>query len=148
MENDKRALTEKFEEFFGRNGDRWFLQSWVDAVHGPDIVEEIGDTKDKIVVEDVESVSKNIIVALSHHKDARGAGKYSEGTGGQLVADVMDSVVRDIELLAYSDSSGGASEESLDGVADWGEENTSQEKLSKACQDPRLVNAGIKHFGF
>ena len=52
MENYERTLAEKCEEFFGRDGDCRLLQSWVDAVHGPDIVEEIRDTKDKIVVED------------------------------------------------------------------------------------------------
>jgi len=148
MENYERTLAEKCEELFGRNGYCRLVQSGVDAVHGPDIVEEIRDTKDKIVVEDIESLSKNVIVALSHHKDASGAGKYSEGTGGQLVADVMDSIIRDIELLAYSRPSGCASKESLDGVADRWEENTSQEKLSKTCHDPRLVYCGIEHFGF
>jgi len=82
VENYKRAFAQESHDFFGRNGDFRFVCGGVNTVHRANIIEEIGDTKDKVVVENIEAMSKDVIVALSHNKDSGGAGKYSEGTGG------------------------------------------------------------------
>jgi len=118
VENDEGALTKEFEEFFGRNCDLRLVNCRVDTVHRADVIEEVRDTEDEIVIKNVEAMSKDIVIALPHHKDPDGAGKQSKGTGCQLVADVVDTVIRNIEVFAHEDTSRGVPEESLDRVAD------------------------------
>ena len=50
VENYQRALSEEYEEFFGRDRDFLLLQGWVNHVHRADIVEEVGDANNKCKV--------------------------------------------------------------------------------------------------
>ena len=116
----------------------------VHQVHGDHVVEEVGDPEYEIVVEDVEPVVHHVPRALPVDQPADGAGEHREDAGGDLVADVVDPVGRDL-VLGHEVSAPAAAEEGLARQADAGEEEEAEQQLRAPRDQPGRVHRGVEH---
>ena len=117
----------------------------VHQVHGDHVVEEVGDPEYEIVVQDVEPVVHDVPRAPPVDQPADGAGEHREDAGGDLVADVVDPVGRDLVLGHEVPPPAAAAEEGLARQADAGEEEEAEQQLRAAGGQPGRVHRGVEH---
>ena len=117
----------------------------VHQVHGDHVVEEVGDPEYEIVVQDVEPVVHHVPRALPVDQPADGAGEHGEDAGGDLVADVVDPVGRDLVLGHEVAAPAAAAEEGLARQADAGEEEEAEQQLRAPRGQPGRVHRGVEH---
>jgi len=131
--------------------DLFFVLGGEDKVHADHVIDEVGETKDEIVVQDVEPACENIsnISLAAGHDDAKTSwtSEHSECWAGHLIGYIMDGVTSEIVLGTDELAGTSTTEQELDDETDEREEYKTGQKLSHACQKARLVDCRVKHGG-
>ena len=146
MEDNQRTAGEELVDLLLGKRDTVLVECGVDQVHRHAIVEEVGDPEDEIVVQDVEPLLHDVPGALTVDKKADTAGEDCESARGDLVADIMNSICGNFELLAVELPGLARPEKYLSTETYKRKENDACEKLDYSDHNSWFVKQWVEHF--
>jgi len=116
-------------------------------VHRNAIVDEVGEPKDQIVVQNVEALVEHAPVTARQHVGPAVARQHGKRARRQLVANVVDAVVAQAVPAADLAAGAAGAQEMLQRVEDQREEDDAGRQFGEAGPEAGLVRPGIEHDG-